>query len=80
MYRRNIVLRALWKFIHLLRGKAALSKSRSEDMQKNCIACDSNNVKDSEKTRTCLDCGYEGRSDGGGKLSSRQVMSIYTDV
>ena len=42
-----------------------------------CVACGSKQLQRDEDTHHCDACGYSGRADGGGKLSAKEVGSLY---
>lgn len=42
-----------------------------------CVACGSQRVVVNQTERSCLECGFTGRADGGGKLSAEEIQAMY---
>jgi hypothetical protein len=56
-----------------------LAKRRLANLERTggCVSCGSHNLVVQDHVRTCMDCGYQGRADGGGKLDPSAIDSIY---
>lgn len=42
-----------------------------------CVACGSKQLQRDGDINHCGACGYSGRADGGGKLSAKEIGSLY---
>lgn len=58
-----------------------LAKQRAAKLEASggCVACGSSKAIVRGVARTCMDCGYEGAADGGGKLHANDIDNMYDD-
>jgi hypothetical protein len=70
----------LLDMLNFFRRKKAQENIISQQDDAGCVACGSENVTVEGDQRTCLDCEYVGRADGGGVLDSSIPQSIHTDL
>jgi hypothetical protein len=68
-----IIIAAAFAVMKLL----ARRKAAQDDARGGCVVCGSLNLAASGDAKACLDCGYEGRADGGGALTATEIDSLY---
>lgn len=63
---------ALW------RRWAMQRRLQAQELSNGCVACGSPDVTVTANTRTCTQCGYQGRRDGGGSVAPEDLAHLHS--
>jgi ribosomal protein L37AE/L43A len=73
-----VIVAVILTAVGLIRKAVAVSRLRRMNAaEPACVACGSSDVERREGVAKCRRCGYEGRADGGGRLSSRDLGDMF---
>ena len=73
----KLVVVAITAFAAVVWRWQAQRRAEQAERVGGCLACGSQRVVVNQTERSCLECGFTGRADGGGQLSAQEIDAMY---